>query len=545
MTEDRSTLTILFTDVEGSTSLATRLGDEESQRILARSGRLVREAVAEHGGREIKGLGDGYMCAFRGPRAAIAAASTAMREHADWEARAPDEAVRIRAGIHTGEVIEAEDDLQGEAVNAAARIVATAAAGEILVSETARGACGLGAGITFGERREVELRGFPEAFAVSTARWREPAAVGRPPLEQRIRFAEIEGRRIAWASAGEGPALVCPSPWVSSLESDWENEEYRGFIEALASENTVIRYDRPGTGLSDRHLPDDLDLDLDVRILERLLAEIGLESVSTFGISCGGCIAIGLAARNPDLVDASVYCGCYLDGSKLASDAVRDSLVSVIRASWGLGARMLSDIFIPGATTEEREAWTKFQQDAAAPDAAADLYELIYRYDATRAAAHASAPALVLHRRDDTAVAFRLGLELAAALPDARLKPLEGARHLPWQGDADAITTETLRFLAESRGATRTPTTPEPAAIASAAPGSREGPRGPMSLPELSPREVEVLRMVADGLSDNEIAERLVLSPHTVHRHVANIRTKLGQPSRAAAAAQAARLDLI
>jgi DNA-binding NarL/FixJ family response regulator len=66
-----------------------------------------------------------------------------------------------------------------------------------------------------------------------------------------------------------------------------------------------------------------------------------------------------------------------------------------------------------------------------------------------------------------------------------------------------------------------------------------------LTVPDLSPREVEVLRLVAEGLSDREIAEELVLSQHTVHRHVANIRTKLGQPSRAAAAAQAARLNLI
>jgi DNA-binding NarL/FixJ family response regulator len=62
---------------------------------------------------------------------------------------------------------------------------------------------------------------------------------------------------------------------------------------------------------------------------------------------------------------------------------------------------------------------------------------------------------------------------------------------------------------------------------------------------DLSARELEVLRLVAEGLSDAEIAERLVLSPHTVHRHVANIRTKLGLASRAAAAAHAARLGLL
>jgi DNA-binding CsgD family transcriptional regulator len=77
-------------------------------------------------------------------------------------------------------------------------------------------------------------------------------------------------------------------------------------------------------------------------------------------------------------------------------------------------------------------------------------------------------------------------------------------------------------------------------------PGRRAAPAGPARADgALTARELEVLRLVADGLSDAEIAERLVVSPHTVHRHVANLRGKLGQPSRAAAVAQAARLGLI
>ena len=98
----------------------------------------------------------------------------------------------------------------------------------------------------------------------------------------------------------------------------------------------------------------------------------------------------------------------------------------------------------------------------------------------------------------------------------ARLIALDGEIHLPWLGDSAAV----LAALGE----------PAPAPVA-------EGP--------LSEREREVLRLVADGLGDAEIAERLVVSPHTVHRHVANIRTKLGQPSRAAAVAYAARRNMI
>lgn len=367
-------------------------------------------------------------------------------------------------------------------------------------------------------------------------------------MEQRIRFSEIEGQRIAWAVVGSGPPLVLPAPWVGNLHNDWEDDEYRRFLERLAGDHTVIRYDRPGTGLSDRKLPDQPSLDHDIRVLEGLLSEIDPGPVSLYGISCGGCISLGFAARNPEKVTAMVFNGCYVDGSGLAPAAVRESLVGVIRANWGLGARMLSDIFVPGGTQAERRNWVQFQRASAAPDVAADLYQLIYDYDATRAVEHATAPALVLHRRDDTAVSFRLGRELAASLPDARLVPLEGMRHLPWQGDTEPIFTHALSFLAEHEAAATDATVSDQAAEPAPAPTPAPAPaglRGPMSLPELSPRELEVLRLVADGHSDRAIAERLVLSPHTVHRHVANIRAKLGQPSRAAAAAQAAKLELI
>ena len=104
---------------------------------------------------------------------------------------------------------------------------------------------------------------------------------------------------------------------------------------------------------------------------------------------------------------------------------------------------------------------------------------------------------------------------------------LPGDAHLPWHGDGDAV----LRAIAPFLGI--------------------EGPPAPASgaetdaLGELSAREREVLGLVAQGLSDPQIAERLVLSPHTVHRHVANILAKLRLPTRAAAAAAAARAGLL
>jgi ATP/maltotriose-dependent transcriptional regulator MalT len=128
---------------------------------------------------------------------------------------------------------------------------------------------------------------------------------------------------------------------------------------------------------------------------------------------------------------------------------------------------------------------------------------------------------------DDRAIAYDLGRELAAAVPGARLFTLAGTEHLPWRGDAAAVVAAVSEFL-DGRPALAPQLMPaeHPSAV-------------------LTERELEVLRLVARGLSDGEIAKRLVVSPHTVHRHVANVRAKLGEPSRAAAVASAARLGLL
>jgi DNA-binding CsgD family transcriptional regulator len=141
--------------------------------------------------------------------------------------------------------------------------------------------------------------------------------------------------------------------------------------------------------------------------------------------------------------------------------------------------------------------------------------------------------AIVLHRREDRAIPFELGRELAAALPGATFVALHGDDHFPWFGDSD-------QFLAVAFDALGIEERPSPAPRSRPAPGTT-----PTAAGDLTARETEILTLVATGLSDREIAERLVLSPHTVHRHVANVRTKLGLPTRAAAVAAATQRGLL
>jgi pimeloyl-ACP methyl ester carboxylesterase/DNA-binding CsgD family transcriptional regulator len=345
------------------------------------------------------------------------------------------------------------------------------------------------------------------------------------PQEAEIRFLQFRGRRVAYAVTGEGPPLIAPAWWISHVELDWADRAFRGLWEAVSEGFTFVRYDRLGVGMSDRDVRDgDLTLEVDVELLSAVLGELGLDKISLAGGSTGGCAAIAFAARFPERVDRLLLYGAYADGPSITTAEAREAILGTVRSHWGLGARLLADIFLGDATTVEQERLARYQRDAASPETAAALLELVYRNDVRSELAQVSAPTVVVHRRDDRAIPYRLGRELAAGIPTAKLIPLAGNAHFAWFGDTDSVARALRSDLA-----------PAPPARVSA------------ELPAvaLSAREHEVLVLIANGLSDQEIAEQLVLSQHTVHRHVANIRNKLGRSTRTAAVAEAARLGLL
>ena len=336
----------------------------------------------------------------------------------------------------------------------------------------------------------------------------------------------VDGRRLAFEVAGEGPLLVCPAWWVSHLELDRADEAFARFWKAIGDGYSVVRYDRLGVGVSERELREqDLSVDGEVAVIDALLDELGAERVGLFGGSSGGCAAIGFAARFPERVERLVLYGSYADGPSISSRAVREAIVAAVRSHWGIGSRLLSDIFLGEASSKEQESFARFQRLATSAETAAALLVQVYRNDVRDQLPLVKAPTLVVHRRGDRAIPYRLGREVAAGIGGARLVPLEGSAHFPWAGDADSVVRAVRAVLA--------------------ADGERERPAGEPAAVMLSRREREVLELVAIGLSDREIAEQLIVSPHTVHRHVANIRHKLGRGSRTAAVAEAARLGLL
>lgn len=333
-----------------------------------------------------------------------------------------------------------------------------------------------------------------------------------------MRHARVGDRTVAWSAVGSGPALVIGGWWASHLALNWEDRAFQKFVNDLARRHTVIRYDRPGTGLSDRDGPAPVSIDDELAALAGLIESIGLTRVSLLGASAGCAVAAAYAAENPGRVDRLVLYGSFSRGADIASPSARELMLSVVEGHWGLGSRVLADVFLPNATADDREEFARFQRRSASRETASAALRAVYEMDSSAHLSRVRVPTLVLHRRGDRAIPFALGREVADTVPGATFVELDGEDHFPWLGDSAAVVDAIERFLdgMPQRSASR--------------PGTSAA---------LTAREREVLMLVAQGLTDAQIADRLVLSTHTVHRHVANARTKLGVPSRAAAAAWA------
>jgi class 3 adenylate cyclase len=177
------TVTILFSDIENSTLMTERLGDERWIEVLRAHNSVFREHVRAHDGHEVKSQGDGFMLVFPDPRRALECAVAIQRDLAEREVGG-DERIRVRMGLHAGEAIREEGDFFGRSVILAARIGAQARGGEILVSEALREmAQGNGEGtlepegpFSFDGGRELELKGLVGTHRVFRAEWEAQAA---------------------------------------------------------------------------------------------------------------------------------------------------------------------------------------------------------------------------------------------------------------------------------------------------------------------------------------------------------------------------------
>ena len=332
-------------------------------------------------------------------------------------------------------------------------------------------------------------------------------------MEQQLGVARTPaGVEVAYATAGHGRPLLFVGGWLSHLELSWALPAERQLLESLAQGRTLLRYDRPGCGLSDRSAAPAPSLDLELAVVEAVLAAAGVDRTDIVASSLGVPLTVAWAARHPETVDRLVLYGGWARGADLGTPEVRDHVLGLVAANWGLGADVLTDIFAPDASAGTRAALSAYQRGASSAETAAALLRLCHQVDVTASLGQVRAPTLVVHRDEDRAAPLDQARLIAAGIPGARLEVLPGRSHLPYAGDTPRLVSIIRTFLGLPAGRP--------------APG-----------PTLTRRQQEVAALVADGLTNREIGERLGIEERSAEGHLERIRLRLGVRSRAQVAA--------
>jgi len=276
-------------------------------------------------------------------------------------------------------------------------------------------------------------------------------------VEQQIRFCTTsDGVRIAYATVGQGAPLVKVANWLTHLEFDWQSPVWSHWLEELASDHRLVRYDERGCGLSD-WLEQDFSLNAWVQDLEAVVDSVGLEKFVLLGISQGGAVAVEFAARHPERASHLILYGAYgrgwgRRGSPKQEQEYR-ALMTLIREGWGRDnpayRQVFTSRFVPGATAEQMRWFNDLQRVSTSPENAVRFMEAFGEIDVQDRLTHLAIPTLVLHARGDAVVPFEEGRRLAAMIPGARLVPLDSANHLLLESEPawESFLAATRRFL--------------------------------------------------------------------------------------------------
>jgi len=470
--QTRSLTAIMFTDIVGYTSLMEK-DESKAIQVRERHREIVGVLVRQFQGTVVDKKGDETLSTFPSALLAVDCSLAIQATLRD------DQDLRLRIGVHLGEVVKQGDEIIGDGVNVASRIRPFSTAGGICVSESilhlVRNRSHIHAE-SLGPQSLKNVEQPVKVFALSTdpskagprsRRRKVIAIVGGiivicllgyavyvpnraailssialtiprifgDPIEQRISFATTsDGVRIAYATTGEGPPVVFVLGWATHLERGMGSPLYdtEGWIRWISKKHLFVRYDGRGFGLSDRNV-NDFSLDARIRDLEAIVATLKLDQFVLYAISAGGPTAIAYTARHPERVSRLILAATQARWSFNSEEREQlEKILSLFRSGWELQPirDMMAKILSPGADEVEARVMSEFLMISGdGPAVAAFLRQGMMGIDTREMAASIEVPTLVIHGQEDTTVPIALGRELASLIPGVRFEIIGGANH--------------------------------------------------------------------------------------------------------------------
>jgi DNA-binding CsgD family transcriptional regulator/pimeloyl-ACP methyl ester carboxylesterase len=336
---------------------------------------------------------------------------------------------------------------------------------------------------------------------------------------QRLGSFAHAGRSVAYATVGDGPPLLCDLGRLHHLDVFWRHAPYRRLVDALAREFTVLRLDRPGCGLSDRTAAD-FSLEAELQLFDGLLDHLRLEATAVMAALSSAPVAIATAALRPDRVSRLAVFGSWT-GHAADGAGYGEALDTLLKTQFAIATEVLAQSAAAGCPPAAARWLAAAYRESASAAVVGEWLRATLEIDIGPLLGRVRCPTLVMHRRDSPHAGLLRSRDVAAGIRDAVLLPLEGAESLIWEGDVEPVLGALLSFLAPG--------------VAARAPAPTAG---------LTAREREVAGLVAQGLTNADIGERLGIGPRTVESHLERIRSRLGLLSRADLAAWAARAGL-
>lgn len=477
----------MFTDVVGYTAL-TETDEAKAVRVREQHRDLLQTLVRQFDGELVDATGDESLSIFPSALRAVDCALAlqgALRSYPD---------LRLRIGIHLGDVLRRNGEVIGEGVNVAARVRPLAQPGGICVSEPVFQMVRSRAHVTAQALGAQSFKNVTEplqVYAISTLDGEAPRPERKPrrgllagvlgglavvallvglnwnsiavwmaltlprlsgaAIEQEIGFAETsDGVQIAYATTGQGPpVIIFVLGWASHIEAGFGSPIYdrAGLLPMSSERNLFVRYDGRGFGLSDRNVSD-FSLEARLRDLEAVVEALGVERFGLYAASAGGPTAIAYAVRHPERVTRMVLASTQasIDWAPARDVDRMQRMIAMFETDFDarIVRNMLVDFLAPEIDGVGRQVMGEFLSRAGTGSSVSGFLSEHLRIDVRDQARQVRVPTLVIHGRDDPVIGVEAGQRLAKLIPDSRLEIVEGLH-----GEGTGMVPETRRRIIE------------------------------------------------------------------------------------------------